>query len=82
LATFHFKYKGESYYALATITNNNGRISCDLAMVSNSTTHEPANFAGFELGPLIENDLPLVKAINEGLSEYIKNYPIGRKGSI
>jgi hypothetical protein len=80
--SFYFKYEGESYNALATIFNINGHISCNLSSVSNYITNEPAKFIGFELGQLIENDLPLIKAINEGLSEYLKNHPIDRGESL
>jgi hypothetical protein len=82
MPTFYFKYEGKSYNALATIVNSNGEISCDLAQVSNSLTNEPAKFIDFELGPLIKNELPLFKAIYEGLSEYLKNYPVEHKISV
>jgi len=76
VASFYFNYEGLSYNALANITNNNGQVKCHLTAVVDSLSHEPAKFIGFEPGPVSQNDIPLMKAINKGLSEYVKNYPL------
>jgi hypothetical protein len=79
MAAFYFNYDGQSYHAQADITLNNGQVNCDLNAIVNSLSLEPAKLIGFKPGPVSQNDLPLMKAINKGLAEYIKNYPLDRR---
>ena len=78
MAIFYFKYEGNSYKALASIINCNGKVSCNLTSVVNSLSREPATLIGFKPGPVSQNNIPLRQAINKGLSEYVKNYPLDR----
>ena len=78
MVTLYFNYHGQSYNALASITSNNGKVNCELTRVVNSLSLEPEVLVGFKPGPMSQNDFPLMEAINKGLSEYVKNYPLDR----
>jgi len=79
MSTFYFNYHGKSYHAKASITNNNGKVNCELTSILNSQSLEPVKLAGFIPGLLSLSNFPLMEAINKGLSEYLKNYPLDRK---
>ena len=76
MTTFHFNFKGESYNAHATIKNNNGKMCCYISSILEDKSDQEVTFREFELGPLVQSEDPLVKAISLGLKQYLQNYAI------
>jgi hypothetical protein len=52
---------------------------CDIAGILEDKSDQQVTFKGFELGPLVQSEHPLAKAISFGLKQYLKYYPIDHK---
>jgi hypothetical protein len=76
LKKFHFNFNGKYYNAKATIKNNNGKISCDISGIFDNKSEREVTFIGFESGPLVQSEVPVIKAISRGLKQYLENYAI------
>jgi hypothetical protein len=59
--------------------NNNGKMCCDISRILEDKSDQQIRFQGFELGPLVQSEHPLAKAISLGLKQYLQNYPIDHK---
>ena len=49
---------------------------CDISSILEDKSDQEVTFRGFELGPLVQSEIPLVKAISLGLKQYLQNYAI------
>jgi hypothetical protein len=76
LKKFSFYFKGKYYNAQATIKNKNGKICCDISSILDDKSDQEVTIIGFESGPLVQSEIPVVKAITRGLKQYLQNYAI------
>ena len=54
-------------------------MSCDISRILEDKSDQQVTFTGFELGPLVQSEHPLTKAISLGLKQYLQNYAVDYK---